>query len=211
MTYRQPLKNYDRCIIVLTDDHYLYSGIELSVTNFKCYHVTLSGKDSIISLRGKPLILVDSRIVFSRLWSRFDEIIVNHPHSDILLLPHRYGNNFINDEIIFPQLKNASHSESFRMAIYSFLKKPPPSRVMKQFTHTQKKLSPYFSSGKSVAVISNIFKWPRARSYTHRINLSKRLGLKHASYLSFHLSNLSPYFIYLSAGRCCTASSERLC
>jgi len=137
---------------------------------------------------------------FNRCWSAFDALIEKHPFSYILLLPHRYGNNFITDEIIFPPLNQVSDSFSFKMAVLDFIEatQNPTRGKMKKLTPLEMKIILFFSSGGTVSTIFNNLNWPKTRAYSHRINVAKKLGLKHPCYLSFHLKSMSPHAVYLT-------------
>lgn len=153
--------------VVLTDDFYLYTGIVSSLTEFICYQMSLSDDGSKVNYGANPFILVDSRIFFSRCWSGFDALIEKYPCSDILLLPHRYGNNFIIDEIIYPPLSQVSDSSSFKMAVLGFIEERQKSnrRKMKELTPLEIQTLMFFSSGYTVSKIFDNFKWQK-KEYT---------------------------------------------
>jgi hypothetical protein len=186
---------------VLTDDFYLFLGIKYSLFTCQCEHFQLSGGNITIQPEDELTLFVDSRIFFSKVWSNFNEIMSCYPQADVLWLTHRSSCRFLFGDMGFHPETDRLEPHSFQHTVRNYLKqkeKRKPSVGIVDFTPFDLKLLSCVMNGMSLEDVSVHLNRPVKQIYAFRSKLSLKLGLRHASYISFHLDRISPYIFYLN-------------
>lgn len=184
--------NTRKTCIILTEDYFLYLGIKHLARHFDCILSDFSGELIEHDTFTAPVILVDLRIILQKNWDGFDRLKKNHPHSIFVRLFHRSIFGFICSESCFHRddyhiknliLGNASTFEKENRRYDNF--------ATTHLTPLEQKIIPHIAKGKNIAALSAIFQCSVKTLYTHRTNISSKLGLRHPAYLSFFLEKIS--------------------
>lgn len=186
---------------VLTDNIYLYLGVKHALFSFSCEHFLLSAGDLFIEPRDTLTLFVDSRIFFTRNWSNFNRILSCIPHAHVVWLTHPSSCRYLLDDIGFQQEISRPEPQSFQCQVGYYLKRREKNKISVaayDFTSFDLKLLHYILSGMTLEHISAHLKLPVKQIYALRSKMSFKIGLRHASYLSFHFDNLSPHLFYLN-------------
>lgn len=187
--------------VVLTDDYYLYLGVKLSLAPCRCEHLHLSGDDILIEPNDELILFVDSRIFFSKIWSNFNRIFSCIPQANLLWLTHRSSCRFLLDDIGFYQEIDRLESHFFQRMVGYYMKHKGKRKLsigINEFTIIDLKMIHCIIDGMSLKEISLYLNRPIKQIYALRSKLSVKMGLRHASHLSFYLDNISPFIILLN-------------
>lgn len=189
----------DDVCIILTDNLYLYLGIAASLPDLNCKHVSFSGNMSADFSSEEPIILIDSMIFFSRVWSNFTALFETFPRGRFSWIPNGLRERFLLDTVLLIQSSDMTDPVSFSRAVNRAVNKDLQHKCVEDrvknysFSSVEKNLLQCFLAGMSVHDVSKYINRPAAYIYAHRIKLSEKMGLKHPCYLSFHLKKISVY------------------
>lgn len=186
---------------VLTNDLYLYLGVKHSLGSYKCEHYYLSGGDALIEPVNILILFVDTRIFFSKIWKNFNKILSCNPQTNVLWLTHRSSCRFLLDDIGFHQEIDRHDSHFFQRVVAHNMKQKEKRKLsvgINDFAMFDLKLLRCLVAGMSLEEISINLKRSVKQIYAFRSRLALKIGLRHASYLSFHLDNISPFVFYLN-------------
>lgn len=185
----------DDVCIILTDNLYLYLGIAASLPTLKCKHASFSGNMSANFNSKEPIILIDSMIFFSRVWTNFTALFEKFPQGKFSWIPNGHRERFLLDTVFLIKRCDIADPISFSRAVDKHLKNKCVEKHVKNYSlsSVEKRLFQCFFMGMSVHNISKYIKRPASYIYASRMQLSKKMGLKHPCYLSFHLKKISVY------------------
>ncbi|EBP9469658.1 TPA: transcriptional regulator [Salmonella enterica subsp. enterica serovar Saintpaul str. CFSAN004155] len=177
-------------LIVLTEDCWLYTGLVALLPEMACLQAIFCAQCLPREVRyaRRVIIAVDSRIMFRGEWTAFNSLKILRPDATIVwLIRKETGRLFPTGSRSGRIVHQQQDIVSLRLALRSAVLQRAESRrvVGTGLTPTERRLLPFFLSGRNVPELSQLTGKSVKTLYSHRHKILSKTGFRQLSFLKF--------------------------